>query len=199
MSDVKLGLGESPDPVFLFVGESLDEQGNVYPWHLYDHDAKKPVPVKQRALTGVVTGLRMSLKIFKDKQNVKLDIHMMADKPYVIRTGVDTTFARGVLLAMEMVDDFTDPLTLVVANGGEKVVFGRLHRANSERIKVAWDKERKLFPLVNKIQKRLFQEPQSWADVQATEQARDWGEPERNDAPEPPDDFNDRDLDDAPF
>jgi len=170
MSEVKLGLGESPDPVFLFVGESVDEQGNVYPWHLYDHDQKKQIPVKEKALTGTITGLRMSIKTFKEKQNTKLDINIMADKPYVIRTGVDTTFARGILLAMEIIDDFSLPYTLVVANGGEKVVFGRLHRASGERIKVIWDKERKLFPLATKLQERLGQRPQTWAEVQATEQ-----------------------------
>ncbi len=197
-NEVKLGLGESPDPVYLFVAESVDEQGNVHPWHLYDHDAKMQIPVKQRALTGVVTNLRMSMKTFKDKKNVKLDISLMADKPYVVRSGIDTTFARGILLAMEMIDDFTDPITIVVANGGEKVVFGRIHRTDGQRVKVAWDKERKMLPLVNKIQKRLFLEPQTWADVQATEQQarpesganEDWQAP----PPEPPDD-----LEDAPF
>lgn len=196
MSEVKLGLGESPDPVFLFVGESIDEQGAVHPWHLYDHDAKMQIPVKQRALTGTITGLRMCIKTFKDKENVKLDINIMADKPYVVRSGIDTTFARGVLLGLETVDDFTDPLTLVVANGGEKVVFGRLHRANGERIKMAWDKERKLLPLVQKLQKRLFQEPQTWEQVKAT--ATQGGtSPWREEEPPmpPPED----DLEDAPF
>lgn len=193
MSEVKLGLGESPDPVFLFVGESMDEQGNVYPWHLYDHNAKVQVPVKQKALTGTVTGLRMCIKTFKEKQNVKLDINVMADKPYVIRSGIDTTFARGILSALEIVDDFSQPLTVVVANGGEKVVFARLHRADGQRIKFVWDKERKLFPLVNRLQEKLGQHPQTWAEVQATEQQA----PLNEEAPAsaPADDYDD----DVPF
>lgn len=96
---------------------------------------------------------------------------IMADRQYVIRTGVDTTFARGLLLALELVDDYAAPLTLVAANSdkGEKVVFSRLYRAaTNERIKVEWDRDRKLFPLVTRLQARMGMRPQTWADVQAT-------------------------------
>lgn len=170
----KYGLGDSPDPIYLFVSESIDTDGEVHPWHMFDHDAKKPIPVKSRALTGVIAGLRMKMTSFKDKASVKLQITITPPpgedgQPYVVQSGVETTFTRGVLLALDLVDDYSQPLTLVVANGGEKVVFGRLHRAhNGERVKVMWDKERKIFPLIQQLQRKLGQQAQSWADVQET-------------------------------
>lgn len=171
---VKYGLGDSPDPIYLFVSESVGEDGEIHPWHMFDHDAKKAIPVKDRALTGIITGLRMKMTQFKEKEAVKLQVTIappadVGGQPYVVQSGVETTFTRGILLALDLVDDYTQPLTLVVANGGEKVVFGRLHRAVSgERIKVMWDKERKIFPLIQQLQKKLGQRPQSWADVQET-------------------------------
>lgn len=170
MSEVRLGPGQSPDAVYWFVGE-IEKDGNLYPWYTFDSQAKAQVPVPYSALTGRITGLRMKLQQFKGKDNIKLDVLMMADRQYVIRTGVDTTFARGLLLALELVDDYQAPLTIVAANSdrGEKVVFSRLYRASTnERVKVEWDRDRKLFPLIVKLQQRMGQRPQSWADVQAT-------------------------------
>lgn len=182
MAEVKMGLGAPPDPIYLYVAESVDEDGNVQPWHMYDHDAKKQIPVKERALTGVVSGLRMKMgPEFKGKRPVKLQIQVeTGDQPYVVQSGVDTTFTRGVLLALDMVDDLAQPLTLVVANGGDKVVFGRVHNgASKERVKVMWDKDRKILPLVQKLQQKLNQKPQSWEDVQATASIN--GKPETSD------------------
>lgn len=171
MSEVKMGLGAPPDPIYLYVSESEDEQGNVHPWHLYDHDAKKQVPVKERALTGILTGVRMKMgPEFKGKAPVKIQLSFdTGEQPYVVQSGVDTTFTRGVLLALELIDDLTRPLMLVVANGGDKVVFGRIHRGDTkERVKVMWDKERKIFPLAQKIQTKLGGRAQTWDEIQAT-------------------------------
>jgi len=199
MSEVKMGLGAPPDPIYLFVAESVDDDGNPQPWHLFDHDAKKQIPVKERALTGILTGVRMKMgPEFKGKAPVKLQLSFDAgEQPYVVQSGVDTTFTRGVLLALELVDDFSRPLTLVVANGGDKVVFGRLHRGETkERIKVIWDKERKIFPLAQKIQTKLGQRAQSWEEVQATASTNNYGGREEE---QPPPQEPEDDLSDVPF
>lgn len=202
MPEIKMGLGNAPDPIYLYVAESEDEEGNPQPWHMYDHDAKKQIPVKDRALTGIINGLRMKLgPEFKGKRPVKLQIQVDAGgQPYIVQSGVDTTFARGVLLALDLVDDFSKPLTLVVANGGDKVIFGRVHDAESrQRIKVMWDKERKILPLAQKLQQKLGQKPQTMEDIEATasngnQQGSDIREPEeyRREQPE-------ENLDDIPF
>lgn len=193
-----MGLGASPDAVYLYVSESVGEDGEVHPWHMYDHDAKKQVPVKERSLTGILSEIRMKMgPEFKGKKPVKLQLRVdTGGQPYVIQSGVETTFTRGVLLALDVVEDLGSPLMFVVANGGEKVVFGRLHRApGGERIKIMWDKERKIFPLVQKLQQKLGQRAQTWEDVQATgqyEQRNGDGDGDEGQVQEEP-------QDDAPF
>lgn len=194
MSEVKMGLGGAPDPIYLHVSESIGEDGEVHPWHMWD--GKKQIPVKDRSLTGVLSNIRLKLgPEFKGKRPVKIQLRIDAgSQPYVLQAGVETTFTRGMLLALDMVDDISQPLMFVVANGGEKVVFARLHlAANAERVKIMWDKERKLFPLVQKLQQKIGQKPQTWEDVQATGQYE-----ARDDAPEQPEQEPEP-LDDAPF
>lgn len=194
MSEVKMGLGGAPDPIYLHVSESIDEGGEVHPWHMWD--GKKQIPVKDRSLTGILSNIRLKLgPEFKGKKPVKIQFRVdTGSQPYVIQCGVETTFTRGMLLALDTVDDLSQPLMFVVANGGEKVVFARLHlAANSERVKIMWDKERKLFPLVQKLQQKLGLRAQTWEDVQAT------GNYEaRDDAPEPVEQETEP-LEDAPF
>lgn len=169
MSEVKMGLGGSPDPIYLHVSESIDGEGEVHGWHLWD--GKKSIPVKERSLTGILSSIRVKLgPEFSGKRPVKLQLRLeTGDQPYIVQSGADTIFARGALLALDMVEDLAKPLKLAVANGDKKVVFARLHRVpGDERVQVMWDKERKLFPLVQKLQGKLGQRPQTWEDVQAT-------------------------------
>lgn len=194
MSEVKMGLGGAPDPIYLHVSESIDEGGEVHPWHMWD--GKKQIPVKDRSLTGILSNIRLKLgPEFKGKRPVKIQLRVdTGSQPYVLQAGVETTFTRGMLLALDMVDDLTQPLMFVVANGGEKVVFARLHTAsNGERIRIMWDKERKLFPLVQKLQQKLGLRAQTWEDIQATGnyEARDDAPEQVEQEPEP--------LEDAPF
>lgn len=167
--EVRMGLGSAPDPVYLHVSESIGEDGEVHPWHVWD--GKKQIPVKERSLTGVLSNIRLKLgPEFRGKKPVKIQLRVdTGSQPYVLQAGVETTFARGMLLSLDMVDDLSRPLMFVVANGGEKVVFARLHLAPSgERVKIMWDKERKLFPLVQKLQQKIGQKAQTWDDILAT-------------------------------
>lgn len=195
-AEVKMGLGGAPDPIYLHISESVSEDGEVHPWHMWD--GKKQIPVKDRSLTGILSGIRLKLgPEFKGKKPVKLQLKVdTGTQPYVMQAGVETTFARGMLLALDMVDDLSKPLMFVVANGGEKVVFARLHFAPSgERVKIMWDKERKLFPLVQKLQQKLGQQAQTWEDVQATGQYESRNAADENEQGEPETER----LEDAPF
>jgi len=186
--EIRMGLGGAPDPIYLHVSESIDESGEVHPWHMWD--GKKQIPVKDRSLTGVLSNIRLKLgPEFKGKKPVKIQLRVdTGSQPYVMQAGVETTFARGMLLALDMVDDLARPLMFVVANGGEKVVFARLHLAPSgERVKIMWDKERKLFPLVQKLQRKIGQQAQTWDDVLATGQYEPRDEAESQEEPKEPD------------
>ena len=71
MSEVKMGLGGAPDPIYLHVGESIAEDGEIHPWHTWD--GKKAIPVKDRSLTGILSNIRLKLgPEFKGKRPVKI-------------------------------------------------------------------------------------------------------------------------------
>ncbi|RCJ32124.1 hypothetical protein A6769_28625 [Nostoc punctiforme NIES-2108] len=55
----------------------------------------------------------------KGKDNLKLDIVVSADELYVVRTGIETNFAKSFLLAASLVQDFSKPL-IIVANAGDE-------------------------------------------------------------------------------
>lgn len=150
MNEVKLGLGEPPVRVYLTVGEA-DGAG----WA--KNEGGKWVGVPERALWGRVTDVRLVPKEFRGKPSLKLDVYVQADRAYVIRAGHDTTFSRGLLLALSSITDFSQVLALCVEPGSdnEKVVFGKVYKANGEPVQVEWDKNRSLVPIVQELQKRL--------------------------------------------
>lgn len=170
---IKLGLHDPPTPLYLFVGEGDDGETA---WYKLNAESGR-VPVPERALSGYLTGLKMCMKEHRGKQSAKLDIHLRGDRPYVIRSGVDTTFSRGVLLALEQLDDAgffqsldPRPITIVVRTGdNSKVILGDVYDAqnNEKKVWADWN-DKKLLPLINQLQRSLGQEAQTWDDVKAT-------------------------------
>ena len=75
--------------------------------------------------------LRLTTKEFKGKDNLKLDIVINADELYIIRTGVETNFAKSFLLAVSLVQDFSKPLIIVANGGDENTVFCNLYDSST--------------------------------------------------------------------
>lgn len=162
--NVKLGFGYIPVPQYIFVGGKPDgAEGPDYFWYSLDFNTNKPQPITAQALTGYVTGFRMINKPYKGDDAVKVDISIQADRKYVIRSGIETIFTRGLLLALEIFDNLKDiPVTICVTPGDEKnVIYASVYNAtNGEVVKYDWDKSKKLSPIVVKLQKMLGQEAQ---------------------------------------
>lgn len=72
MPEIKLGLGNPPQPIYLYV-KKLEVDGRIYAWYNCEIEQDKKIPVSQRALTGYVLELRLTDKDFKGKDNLKLD------------------------------------------------------------------------------------------------------------------------------
>ena len=117
VTEIKLGLCNPPEPIYLYV-KNAELGGESYLWYHYNIDKEKTIPVFQRALTGYLCELRLTTKEFQRKDNLKLDIVVSADEVYVIRTGVETNFAKSFLLAASGVQDFSKPL-IIAATAGE--------------------------------------------------------------------------------
>lgn len=147
------GFGSPPIPTYIFVGESDDVDSS---WYELDFETKKKIPIKQEALWCTITGLKLVKKIWRDEPVIKLDISVMADKKYVIRSSVDTLFSRGFLLAAQTLDDFEEMICIVVSKGDQQnAIFCRLFYTNGSRVKAEWNKDIKLLPIIQNLQRRL--------------------------------------------
>jgi hypothetical protein len=155
MIEIKLGLCNPPEPIYLYV-KNAELSGEPYLWYHYEIDKDKTIPVQQRGLTGYISELRLTTKEFKGKENTKLDIVVNADEIYIVRTGIETNFAKTFLLAASSIQDFAKPLILAATSGDENVVFCRLYDAATKtRLRKEWDAKADWAGIIKSIQFRL--------------------------------------------
>jgi hypothetical protein len=116
VTEIKLGLCNPPEPIYLFVNQG-EVNGESYVWYNFDISQDKRIPVTKKALTGYLSELRLTTKEFKGKDNLKLDIVVSADELYVVRSGIETNFTKSFLLAASGVQDFSKPLIIAATAG----------------------------------------------------------------------------------
>ncbi|MBD2457721.1 hypothetical protein H6G80_27075 [Nostoc sp. FACHB-87] len=159
MTEIKLGLGNPPLPIYLYVNK-LEINGQVYGWYNFDVALDKQTPIPQRALTGYISEIQLTDKDFKGKDNLKLDIFILADELYVVRSGIETNFTKSFLLATSVVEDFSRPITIVANPGEENVVFCGLYDALTKtKIRRDWDANADWAGLIQQIQSKLSNSP----------------------------------------
>lgn len=153
VAEIKLGLCNPPEPIYLYV-KSGELNGESYLWYNYDND--KTIPVQQTGLTGYISELKLTTKEFRERDNIKLDIVVRADEIYVVRTGIETNFAKTFLLAVSSVQDFSKPLIIAAIAGKENVVFCNLYDAATKiRIRSEWNKDADWLAIIDSVQTRL--------------------------------------------
>lgn len=158
MRELPLGLVDPPDRRYLYVMQ--DDQGSGSCWYLWDHETKTKTHIAPRGLAGYITGLRLhETKAGKFGKKWKLDVLVDAGFPYGIRTGVDTVFARGLILSLVEVTDpevLKERLTICVKPSPDnpKVVYSALYRTDTSQVIKwkKWDKEISLVPLIRNLQ-----------------------------------------------
>ncbi|NER51612.1 MAG: hypothetical protein F6J92_34215 [Symploca sp. SIO1A3] len=159
-TNIQLGLCDPPEPIYLYVG-SGESQGQQYLWYCFDINSERVHPVFQRGLTGYIRELRVTPKEYKGKDATKLDIVVSCDRLYIVRSGIETNFSKGLLLALSQVNDFENPLTIAVAPGEETVIFARLYNATTgERVKAEWNPNAPWLDLIQAINQKLGVSPQ---------------------------------------
>lgn len=155
VTEIKLGLCNPPEPIYLYV-KNAELGGESYLWYHYDIERDKTIPVTQRALTGYLSELRLTTKEFRGKDNLKLDIVVSADELYVVRTGIETNFAKSFLLAASLIQDFSKPLIIVATAGDENTVFCNLYDAASKsKIYREWSRDLNWATIIRDIQSLL--------------------------------------------
>lgn len=158
-NEIKLGLGNPPLPIYLYVDKEVADN-YTYGWHHYDPQQDKKTLVPDRALTGYISEIKLTSKEFKGKENLKLDIVILADELYVIRSGIETIFTKSFLLAASLIEDYSKPLTIVANPGDENVVFCSIFNPqNRKRIRYEWDANADFAGIIERIQSRLSTSP----------------------------------------
>ncbi|MBE8991893.1 hypothetical protein [Nostoc sp. LEGE 12450] len=140
--EVKLGFGAVPKPQYVFVSKEPD-----HCWYMLAEDEKR-IPIYERAFTGVITGIEVNKKVENTfGEVIRTDLNILADKPYIIRSGSDTYFCKGLLLSLDILtfEQLRHPLTIAVSPGDKKVVFCNIYDPVTYRsIGVSWDGHKEL-------------------------------------------------------
>lgn len=153
--EVKLGFGAIPKPQYVFVSREND-----HCWYMLSEDEKR-IPIYEGALTGVITGIEVNKKVeTKFKVVEKNDLYILADKPYIIRSGSESYFSKSLLLSLDVLtyEHLRNPLTIAVSPGDSNVVFCNIYAPVTYRtVGVSWDghKENNWQALAQKVSLKI--------------------------------------------
>ncbi|MEM7726524.1 MAG: hypothetical protein AAF208_09145 [Cyanobacteria bacterium P01_A01_bin.45] len=138
--NIKLGFGQIPKPQYVFVGREND-----CCWYTLADD-KKIIPIHEKALTGIIKDIELNKKVDTSfGETEKTDLHILADKPYVVRSGSDSYFSKGLLLSLDTLgwEQLRQPLTIVVEPGDKKIVFCQVYNPVTYRsVEVSWNEHK---------------------------------------------------------
>ena len=121
-----LGFGHPPKHRYIYANRQ-------YPnclWYFWNGAKSEHEPIEYHALTGIVERLEIEEKEFRGKPERKVNLHIRADRTYVIQSGYETLFAKGLLYTLSKLPKtaFTQPITIAVEPGDtEQVLFCRIY------------------------------------------------------------------------
>jgi hypothetical protein len=120
---MKLGFHAPLTKLYIFVRN----EGNCL-WYWLD-DGKK-IYIPHTALTGTLNSLEVKEAQTSHGDRMKADFEIVADRRYVLRSGIDSAFSRGMLMLIAALSDeqLKRPITLELKAGDEKgnvLVSGR--------------------------------------------------------------------------
>jgi hypothetical protein len=129
--DIKLGFGSIPRAQYIFVSREGDTC-----WYMLSEDDKQ-IPIFDKALTGIITGIECN-KSVETKFGItsKTDLAILADKPYVIRSGRESIFSKSLLLSLDAltIEQLQNPVTITVSPGEKTVVFCSVYDPATYRV-----------------------------------------------------------------
>ncbi|MDZ8024071.1 MAG: hypothetical protein RMX97_05205 [Nostoc sp. DedQUE11] len=135
--EVKLGFGAIPKPQYVFV-----KKDNDYCWYMLSENDQK-IPIYDKALTGVITEIEIDKQVETAFGEVgKIELSILADKPYIVRSGKNSYFSKSLLLSLNALtcEQLRNPLTISVRPGDSNVVFCNIYDPVTYRsVGVSWD------------------------------------------------------------
>jgi hypothetical protein len=121
-----IGFGHPPKPRFVYANRQYSDAL----WYFWNGAKNEHEPIPHHALTGHITQLEIEEKEFRGKPDHKVNLHIKADRAYIIQAGFDTLFAKGLLYTLSKlpVEAFQQLITIAVEAGEtEQVLFCRIY------------------------------------------------------------------------
>jgi hypothetical protein len=120
---MKLGFHEPLSRLYVFVKNEANHL-----WYWLDDGRKNYIP--HTALTGTIRSLEVKESQTSHGDRMKLDVEVVADRRYILRSGVESAFSRGMLMLIGALSDdqLKRDITLELKAGDEKgnvLVSGR--------------------------------------------------------------------------
>jgi hypothetical protein len=112
---IKLGFHAPLTRLYVFI----KNEGNSL-WYYLDDSTKRYI--QESALTGTLKRLEVKEAETSFGNELKADFEIIADRRYVLRSGVDTAFTKGMLITIAALSDnqLKRPITLELKAGDEK-------------------------------------------------------------------------------
>lgn len=121
-----LGFGHPPKPRYIYANRQYSDCF----WYFWNGALNEHEPIEEHALTGIIEKLEIEQKEFRGKPDLKVNLHIRADRTYVIQAGYETLFSKGLLYTLSKlpITAFTQPITLAVEPGDtDQVLFCRIY------------------------------------------------------------------------
>jgi hypothetical protein len=121
----ELGFGVSPRPQYVYCNRS--NTGML--WYTLD-EARNPIAIPHAALTGYITQLEFKQVERRGKETWKTHLHITADRLYILESGFDSHFSKGLVSALASLESsaLKQPITIEVQPAeSEEVLFCRVY------------------------------------------------------------------------
>jgi hypothetical protein len=129
-SKQSLGFGHPPRPRYIYANRQYSD----CLWYFWNGAKNEHEPIEHHALTGVIEKLEVEERVFRNRPDYKLNLYMRADRAYIVQSGFDTLFARGLVYTLSKLptEVFRQPITIAVEPGDtEQVLFCRIYNPSS--------------------------------------------------------------------
>ena len=132
-SNQSLGFGHSPKARYIYANRKYPDAL----WYFWNGAKDEHEPIEFNALTGMIERLEIEEKEYKGKPENKVNLHIRADRNYVIQAGVETLFAKGLLYTLSKlpIKAFSQAMTITVETGDtDQVLFCRIYNPTTGQV-----------------------------------------------------------------